>query len=156
MKKTLALLALLPTLALAQGLQPAEKWSSGNNPGTWAGFSWLGGIGNTEALALPLVATGGVIPYGAIPDDENTVMHFLWDGFSVVEVRGGEVIGSSWTMNGQVPQVAANAGPFTSKAGAGPYSADNNYEATDLALGEWTGDWSATVIFWLPALVAGG
>ena len=50
---------------------------------------------------------------------------------------------NAWTQNGTVPQVPAS---WYAPPAAGPYSAANNYQGPT-TLGEWTGDWSVTVVF---------
>lgn len=58
-----------------------------------------------------------------------------------------DTIGNTWTENGGVPATQANFSPFVpGKAGAGPYSAANNYQGST-SLMEWAGDWSVTVVF---------
>lgn len=62
-----------------------------------------------------------------------------------------DTLPNAWTMNGTVPQVAANVSPFVpGKPGAGPYSAANSYQGPT-TLGEWTGDWSVTATVTLSA-----
>lgn len=111
MRPILLALALLPSLAMAQGLMV---------PGS----------------SRPIFA-----------DSDGDVLHVYWNGSRLVDARG-----NAWTMNGTVPQVAAQGSPFLPpRAAGGPYTAANNYQGPT-TLTEWAGDWSVTVV-WQPATI---
>jgi hypothetical protein len=119
-----------PGLALAQG--------AGAPGGLGSPWPLPGGAKSRTVLSLPLNANGP-----ALSEDAGTTTHLYWDGSALQDTHA-----NAWTMSGTVPQTAPGVSPFApGKAGAGPYSAANNYAATDLTLGEWAGDWSVTVVF---------
>ena len=108
-------------------------------PAYW-GLDWAVPTGGAEqpVLVLPLLTNGA-----AFAETAQTVSHLTWDGSALRESVGGV----SWSMNGTVPQVAGSSSAFSpGKAGAGPYSAANSYSGPT-TVGEWTGDWSVTVVW---------
>ena len=119
--RKLALLLLLPSLALAQGLSLTA-------PGVTGGGKVL--------ASFPLTTSGALIE-----EDANTVAHVYWNGTALVDTKG-----NSWTQNGTVPQVTAN--PFTTtRYGAGPFSAANYYSlGTGADVLDFAGDFTICVV----------
>src|SRR5512137_672945 len=107
----LILLAFLPALALGSGrmIRDGEVARQGN-------------AADRDAILMtfhPLTVNGPLIA-----DDPGTVAHVYWNGSALVDIMG-----NAWTQNGTVPQVAANASPFSpGNAGAGPYTSANYYQ----------------------------
>ena len=104
MRALLAAILLLPSMALAQGIQ--ARPASGANP-TFTG-----------TVTLP--SSGARYSSGPrISPDANTVCHIWFDGTAMQKTGT-----CTFTMVGTVPMVAASG---RSPAGAGPFSASNYY-----------------------------